>query len=362
MSSPKESVLQSKFLNGLSKEDRDRVFARSSRLSKRLREWVAAHPDLKVRDSRVPQLSLTLAAATVRLDGLDEEELSRRLLPAACLSMWLFAVDDRFDEFIEPADVLLSKLDRYLVLLHEAEEGVGGEEDPLLAALRDIRDQLKGDGGSPRPCFEGLRARLFQSLQNVREGMRHEHEWSAGRHVLRASSLPSFDEYLEKAGRHSIGVLPVYLCILITLGDDSLGPHVDRLLEKGDQAAICVRLANDLRSYEREIAEGKLNAIGLRQRELLEQRQGELPRGDAAVIQKQALEDARAAVKDRQAEVLKTFVAPGRRESSRVGQLECYLDDLVAFACDFYSHHDYHHTLKTQDGHDLDARTSSSRS
>jgi hypothetical protein len=365
MSSPKESVLQSKFLNGLSKEKEEyynRVFARSSRLSEELRKWVAERPNLKMRAARVPQLSLTLAAATAHLDGLSEEELAQRLLPAACLSMWLFAVDDWLDEFVESANVMLPKLEQYLSLLKES-NGRGGDvetEEPLLEALRDIRDRLKVDvQKKPRPCFERLHSDLFQSLRNVLGGMRREYEWNS---KLHASSPPSFDEYLEEAGRHSIGVLPVYLCVLITLGDDSLWPHLDRLLKKGNQAAICIRLANDLRSYEREIAEGKLNSIALRQRELLRQHRGKLPQEDEAAIQKKALEDARGGGEAHLSEALKTFVTPGRGEGTGGGRLERYLDDLVAFACDFYSHHDYHHTLKTQDGHDLDAPTSSSRS
>ncbi len=346
MSSSKETVLKSEFLAGLTEEERRRVFTRSGMLSALLGKWVADYPGI-MRPVRVPQLSLTLAAAAARLEGPSDDEVARRLLPAACLSMWLFSVDDTLDESIEPAAAMWPRFEQYLSLFGENPDvGTGGE--PLLAALRDIREQLRGDEGTPRSCFDALRPHLRESLAKVRDGMRYEDDWSSQR-----QSAPSFEEYLDKAGRHSIGVMPVYLCILITLGDDSLQPHLGRLLTLGDQASICIRLANDLRSYERESAEGKLNSIGLRQRELM-QRDG--------VDAQKALEQARAAVKERMSRALETFLVPGAGESTGVRHLERLCNDLVAFACNFYSHHDYHHALKTQDGHDLDARTSSPRS
>jgi hypothetical protein len=335
MSSSKKSTLQSKFLAGLPGEERERIFARTSKLSEALREWVVRYPEL-MRERRVGPLCLTLVAPAPFLD----------------VSALLPAVDDMLDEHTVPADKLWPLLKQCRLLLDNPQavdidavdtEGVGTRGRALLESLRDIRAELAGF-----PLFELLRPRLVKHLGWGLRSMRRELEYITSPHPPRWS----FYDYLAKCGIHTIGFFPVYLCLLITMGDESVPEHLDELIAIGREAAIGIRLANDIRSYERELAEGKFNSLGLLQREFLEMDHGLGP--------EEALEKVRVTVKD--------YLMPNRMEyCSKLGQTqltrtsraECYITDLVAFVCDFYAHHDYHHTLVRQDGHDIDARTSS---
>jgi hypothetical protein len=326
MSSQKASTLRSKFLASLSDEERARIFALTRELERPLGEWVARHPQL-MRAVRVPQLSLTLAVAAPYL------EVSA-LLPAARMSFWLFAVDDLLDEGLLPADKLWPLLERALALL-DNREGADTGGEPLLEALRDIRDEL-----ARFELFAPLRPHLVQALASLLEGMRRELEWSARSRATPELPLPlSFEEYLEQGGIHTIGVLPVYECMLITMGDASIVSRLPHILSMGREAARCIRLANDLRSYERELAEGKLNALGLLQRELIK-----------ALGPDDALKKAREQVGDQIRLGLEGCLKLGSEAPSDSRRPEQYLADLVSFVCDFYAHHDYHHTLERQNG------------
>jgi hypothetical protein len=263
----------------------------------------------------------------------------RELLPAARLSMWLFAVDDLCDEGSAEERALgsaqrWSRLERGVAVLDEPAGSGSGDGDPLLQAIRDIRDELAGF-----PLFAPLRPSLVGFLREVLRGMQREEAWATRYRESPGDPLPTSRDYLE-TGLHSVGVLPVYLSMLATMGDDSIPSHLPRLLEMGHEAALCIRLANDLRSYERELAEGKLNSLVILQRELSTQRGLE----PAA-----ALEQARAEVKARMAGALERCVEIGRRERTGSAHPERYTTDLVSFVCDFYAHHDYHHTVVTQD-------------
>lgn len=329
MSSSKKSALQSKFLNSLTDGERERIFALTRELSGALEEWVKRYPQL-MRAVRVPQLSLTLAATASFLSV-------RELLPAARLSMWLFAVDDLCDEGsaeerAQGAAERWSRLERGVALLDEP--AGTGDGDPLLQSMRDIRDELGGF-----PLFAPLRASTVGFLREVLRAMQREDAWATRYRQSPQDPLPSSRDYLE-TGLHSVAVLPVYLSMLATMGDDSIPSHLPRLLEMGHEAALCIRLANDLRSYERELAEGKLNSLVILQRELSTQ-QGLEPAA--------ALERARAEVKARMAGALERCVEIGRRARTGSARPERYTTDLMSFVCDFYAHHDYHHTVVTQD-------------
>lgn len=340
MSSSKKSTLRSRFLESLPAEAQQHIFTLAGALSDSLREWVDGQGQL-MRAVRVPPLCLTMAA-TASFLGV------RELLPAARLSMWLFAVDDLCDEGAGDGrarldEQLCRRLDRCVALLGET--GGAIPEDPLARAMRDIREELLGF-----ESFTVLRPAMMEELRALLRGMLREEQWSAAYRASSGALFPSSSDYLENAGVYSIGVLPVYQCLLVTMGDASIAPHLPRLMELGREAALSIRLANDLRSYERELAEGKLNSLGILQREL------ETRKGLEAAA---ALEAARAEVKARMADALARSVKLGRGARTDSSHPERYVTDLISFVGDFYAHHDYHHTLVKQDGNDIIARTSS---
>ncbi|MET0401847.1 MAG: terpene synthase family protein [Cystobacter sp.] len=351
MSSAKESTLQSKYLQGLPDQGAQ-VFALTGELSAALRPWMDKHqrmvalthaPEKIMRGARARQLCLTLAAAAPFLEV-------RELLPATCMGTWMFVVDELTDEHALISSPLWDGLCRFPALFDAppsaellAEPTLG----PLAEALGDIQEQLRG-----RSLFAAVRPELALSVGDVLKGMAAEELWSTRYQDPSRPPLPGLEEYLEQGALQTTGVFPVIVSLLGALEDDSIERHLPRLLEMGRQAAICVRLANDLRTYEKELAQGKLNALGLVQREGMA-REG---LGEA-----EALERARLGVQARlDAAVARcmSLGAPENAERTTTRHAERFISNLVAFVCDFYTHHDYHHVLVRQDGNDIDAGTS----
>lgn len=322
MSSQKSNALKSKFLASLSDEDRAHVFSLTEQLARPVGAWMARYSTL-MRPVRLPQGCLTLAATAPFLDAAA-------LQPTAQLIFWIFAVDDIVDEGLQPIAEVWPRLERALSLLERPEStDTGG--DPLLEALRDIRDGL-----ARSPFFATSRPLLARALRDFVSCMQREYDWSAAFRNSPERPSPSFDEYLDSE-RRTTGSLPILLCMLTMLGDDSVAEHLPRLLDMEREIAVSIRLANDLRGYERETGEGKLNALGILQREV---RQREPGLDDAA-----ALERARTALKERMPQGLERSLQLAKAASTRTGRAESFLTNLVSFTCDFYAHHDYHHVL-----------------
>ena len=328
--------LQNKYLDGLSEAERRHVFLLTRELSEALDAWVRCHAPL-IRPVRVPQVALTMAAAAPFL-GV------RELLPAARMSLWLFAVDDLCDG--SPVDTgglpdapPWSLFERSLSLLEAAEDVDPGDE-PLPRAMRDIREELAGF-----PLAAALRPHLVASLREVRTGMWLEAEWSSLFRRSPEGPGPSLEEYLERAARHTIGTLSIYLCVLSTLREVALIARLPALVELGREAALGLRLANDLQGHAREVLEGKLDALAILQRDLV-RREGVAPQV--------ALARARAEVKARAVGVVARCLTRGGERASAGAWPERVMLNALAFAFDFYTHHDYHHPVAREEERGLE--------
>ncbi|HYO53615.1 terpene synthase family protein [Archangium sp.] len=318
MSSQKESTSQIKYLAGMSGEERAHIFSLAGELGRPLGEWVARYPQL-LRPFRIPQASLTLSATAPFLDAAS-------LLPAAQLMFWVFAADDLFDEGPQPAAELVPRLERCLALLGNPEDADAGG-DPMLEVMRDARDSL-----ARFPLFATLRPHLVEALRDMVRCMHRESDWSAAYRRSPRQPLPSFAEYLENGGP-TTGSLPFYLGVFSAMDDASLAAHLPRLLRMNREAATSIRCANELRGYEREVGEGKLNGLIILQRELMNQEKLD----EAA-----ALERARTMVKDRIPVGLERCRELTRHERTQSGNPERFILNIAAFICDFYVHHDFH--------------------
>lgn len=318
MSSQKESIQQIKFLARMSDEKRAHVFALASELGRALWPWVGRYPQL-LRPFRIPQASLTLSATAPFLDAAS-------LLPGAQLMFWVFAVDDLFDEGPQPAAELVPRLERCLALLGNPEDtDTGG--DPMREMMRDARDSL-----GRLPLFTFLRPYLVEALREMVRCMHRESDWSSAYRRDSQQPLPSFAEYLENGGP-TTGSLPFYLGVFSAMADASIPAHMPRLLEMNRVASASIRCANELRGYEREMGEGKLNGLIILQREFLAQE-----KIDAAV----ALERARELLKARIPAGLERCQELARTEHTQSANAERFIMNITAFICDFYVHHDFH--------------------
>ncbi len=96
-----------------------------------------------------------------------------------------------------------------------------------------------------------------------------EHEWrvsfqSSGTIPL----LPNYYAYLN-FGLYSCGYPPNVWTTLIALSDASVLPQLPKFKEMERTTSVCIRLANDLKSYTKELGEGKINAVVIRQYEAM---------------------------------------------------------------------------------------------
>jgi hypothetical protein len=307
--------LRSKFLASLPADEQVRIFDLSARTSQTLHRWAARYP--LIRRVRVWPLSLSVAA------GQPFTQVEA-LISTARLSLWVFTLDDLFDEERVPQVELTRRATRYRALAHREIPCPSG--DSLATALCELRDDL-----ATYPLFSSLGKEWADALCGTIEGMTREYQWrSAFRHDG-VASLPTYEEYVD-IGRYSIGGPPHMWAALITTGDESTPKHLDHLGAMEQLASTCIRLANDLQSYQKEVTEGKINALVILSRELREQ----------GASEPEAYAQAEARVRADIAAGLDQLSALRKAAVTATGRPEAAIDNIARFVCDFYTQHDYH--------------------
>jgi hypothetical protein len=308
--------LQSRFLASLDPADQVRIFDLSARMSQTLHRWAARYP--LIRRVRVWPLSLSVAAAAPFASV-------EALISTARLSLWVFTLDDIFDEERVPQAELMKRAERYSKLAHHEIACPPG--DSLAKALSELRDDL-----ATYPLFEALDTAWAQSLCGTIDGMMREYHWRlAYKGAETDPALPSYDEYVA-TGRYSIGGPPHIWSALITTADPSTPAHLDHLRAMEKLASTCIRLANDLQSYQKEIEEGKINALVILSRELRA----------AGVDEDAAYRQAEAHVRADIEAGLEQLQRLREAAVTQTGRPEAAIDNIARFVCDFYTHHDYH--------------------
>jgi hypothetical protein len=101
-------------------------------------------------------------------------------------------------------------------------------------------------------------------------------------------------------------------------------------------ASVAIRLANDLRSYEKEVAEGNVNSL------VILGRQARAEGQDAATAHTAALAYVRQAIVD----CLTELDTLERGAVTRTGQPEAAINGIATFVCGFYRQYDYHTFLR----------------
>lgn len=308
-------ALHSRFLEGQSTALQLHMFDLSVRVAQKLYRWAARYP--LIRRVRVWPLSLSVAAAAPFSDA-------DALMSTARLSLWVFTLDDLFDEErVLPAE-LLRRADRYRAIAH------GGTtrpaHDSLATALCEIRDDL-----AQYSLFATLGQQWATALCRTIDGMTREYTWRLSYRQEGVTALPAYEEYVN-TGLYSIGGPPHVWAALITTNDSSTGNHLDHLQKMEREASVCIRLANDLQSYQKELLEGKINALVILRHALM--------------AQGMALEDAeRHAQADVRDDIARRLVALGALQAAactETGRPEAAIADIARFVCDFYVEHDYH--------------------
>src|SRR5258707_7448046 len=123
--------LRSRSLASLDPAEQVRIFDLSAGTSQTLQRWAARYP--LIRRVRVWPLSLSVAA------GAPFTSVEA-LISTARLSLWVFTLDDLFDEERVPQVELIKRSERYRALAHNEIAPPSG--DSLATALCELRDDL----------------------------------------------------------------------------------------------------------------------------------------------------------------------------------------------------------------------------
>jgi hypothetical protein len=303
--------LRSQFLAALDPADQACIFDLTEHVSRTLHQWVARYP--LIRDVRVAPLALSVVAGGFPFATVEA------LISTARLSLWVFTVDDLFDEGHVPQGELIERAERYRALIHR--EIPCPPNDSLAAALCDIRDDL-----ARYPLFNSLGTEWASALCATIDGMLAEYRWS-----LVGARLPTYAEYVIN-GRYSIGGPPHMWAATITADDASTPAHLDHLRAMEQLASTSIRLANDLQSFEKEVAEGQINSLIILSRLLHAQ----------GLSAQDAFRQAAARVQADMLAGLGRLAALRTSAVTATGHPEAAMDNIARFVCDFYTHHDYH--------------------
>lgn len=307
--------LRSRFLESRDAAEQLKIFDLSARVAQQLHRWAARYP--LIRRVRVWPLALSVAAAAPFASV-------EALISTARLSLWVFTLDDLFDEERVPQSELTKRAERYRGIAHNQLKAPAG--DSLASALVEIRNDLAG-----YPLFGALGNGWVAALCGTIDGMTREYNWRLAYRRNGAAALPSYEDYLD-TGLYSIGGPPHVWAALITTGDPSTPSHLESLRSMERLASTCIRLANDLQSYQKEVQEGKINALVILSQALRD-------RGlDADVAYRQAEAMVAAEIQTNLQELTRLRAAVG----TRTGHPEAAVADIGHFVCDFYVSHDYH--------------------
>jgi len=317
--------LRSQFLGRLDEESKLRIFDLTTRASRELHRWAANYP--LIRRVRVWPLSLSVTAAAPFASAAA-------LVSMARVSLWVFTIDDLFDEETVPFVELRRRVERYKEIVN----GDGGvarrERDTLVLALRDIREDLE-----TYELFPALREEWARAVHGTLDGMMREHEWRTHYRADRGTDqLPDYDTYLEN-GLYTVGGPPHVWTALIAISDPTTLNHYSIIKELGLAASTCIRLANDLRSYDKEIIEFKINSVIILQRQAMARGHNE----------EEAMEWACDMVRQDIVRGLDVCTRLQNTARTQTGYPERAIADIARFVCDFYVNHDYH-TFSTGTG------------
>lgn len=214
----------------------------------RLRAWAQRFPAMEGK--RLDSMARSCAEAC---PGARPESV----LQLAIFCMVLFGIDDLADRALGPMsdEEIGAHLRQFARLVRDG--GLTSAAPPPHApgqvhrALAEFCRSLPHD----RPAY----ALFTRHLTGMLVGM--EEEVAMSRAFAERGELPDWDSYVEM-GTRTVGIPPVGAVLLALEGpaEPVLDERVEQLLSC---AARCIRFANDLRSYAREVTEGKPNSISL---------------------------------------------------------------------------------------------------
>ena len=235
---------QNKFLQRLPSDEQRRISMLAGEAAEFLSAWSGGFST--VRPARIIPICLTVAAAAPFADV-------QMVIDTARVSVWIFAIDDLFDE----ADVSQAQLSDcarlFKAILRDQPADIW--DDELAQMLMLVKKGL-----AKYPLYGRLGQQWEEALIGTIEAMLQENQWRLDYQQYGEKTLPDCELYLE-TGRKSVGGPPHMWAAILTAGDETAISHVNKLSQMVNHSSSVVRLANDLQTYERELVEGKLNSL-----------------------------------------------------------------------------------------------------
>jgi Terpene synthase family 2, C-terminal metal binding len=290
------------------------IVARSTRHVDRLKRSLAEHLRDKPRLlESLPAVAALVAAAAPWADD-DAIYLASRM------NLWVFMIDDRFDTS-SSSQKDLDLLAAGCVAVAEASARTTSG-DPILIELANLRRALRA-----HRMFDSFGRQWAHGVSRMVDAMLQEWRWVRDFHLAGRAALPTFDEYLE-VGQDSVGVMPHIWLTCIISDDTSCARHVSYLERMASIANRCVRLANDLRSAEREASEGGINALVIL--------------SSIEALEGTTTFDAASWLQTKIAAGLAELETLRNHSVTDTGRAENSIADIARYICEFYGHRDFY--------------------
>jgi len=240
-----------KFSNkiGNSKEEKMIIKKLAGELEVELKEWAK---DRGLKFSKSIFLSTSYVCATTM--PIKKFKIQRFIMGKMVL--WIFAIDDIFDgnEYAYKKLEEQAKIYKRCMWKKDPSEFfVNGIKDKKVCKLAGVLVEIKNDLRKFE-LFERLHREWKKAGFDLLEGMLFE---SYNRIY---SKKVSFEEYMAH-GRNTIGVPFTGLTMAISVDDKLIFKEFKKIKEMLYISGSIIRLANDLRSYEREYKKNKLNSV-----------------------------------------------------------------------------------------------------
>lgn len=232
------------FYKVLPSEEQERISALAAELSRDAATWAAPFGD-SFHPRVFDNISAIVAAAA-------PDAVSAQLALFVHYSLWLYRLDQLLDE-IEGStlDDFEARLAAVKAVAHGARAPSPG--DPFEESLAEILGELRRRAGSPIlvPEFESYFDRMLDAGRFL---------FVASRDAAGGGPMPPIEDFLREAAHHVFHV-SCCLALLLALGEPVAQDHLRELRPAFLDAATAIRLANDLRTYPKDRAEGRLNIL-----------------------------------------------------------------------------------------------------
>ena len=304
-----------------SAKEKQFFWERTQILAQALEEWMRGYSCM--RPVRIPLLALLTAMTSPHVPAPD-------VIGGEKMALWIFGIDDLADERRVSLADFLEKGERWCQSARDGKDS-GGENDELTTMILEIRQDIERFRLS-----EPLLDRWVSGVSRVVEAMAQEYRYALLFNTEGDQALPSLGEYLNE-GLYSLG-LPLWSTVIwITQDDPSILAQIELIDVATRHASRATRLYNDLRTFDKEMAEGNVNSVMIAYYKVL---------ADHEVPPESGLAEAKRYIlqlADFFGRECYTLLKQIHTES---GQVEETLSRLVAFHSYFYgrSEHDYHIT------------------